>query len=1331
MNRQFSLRLVFLGLVGYPWALAVQAAHEGLPLPRMVVAKTLQPPTIDGRIEAGEWDRAPACTGFVRAFEIDFGSVQSVAWVTFDDRFLYVAMKNWRGPNYTLLSKRGRRPDDANIVFDHANEIWFSPPSSPAETYQTLFNAYPAAFDVKMVPSVGSQAVSWSANWEIASSETKEHWIVEARAPIKAFGKERIKDGDTWRALFATDVLGGAGFTAWAPGGAFADMTRHGWLEFHDDAPVFQLLDVDTVHTGRIAFPVAVTAPSRRETQVTVNVRFGAGLQPAGGDRVLTKTLRVAAGQHETATLSGDITGLALPKRKVVVQQQPREEREVPAGYCDVTAKTRDGLTLYSQTFPFTIDGNVRTPPVELKATPYDKPFGVQAIYAPLSRKLIVQIDRLYLPGRGNAVQGIARLVDPCTGKPVAERPIAPFLYDLSEFPMDLAGVAVPIETEEAWTRNRAVAEENKKRKAGGKPERPLPFSPASYRLEMALADQAGKAVAATTTEVALKGYQFEWLPNSIGISDKVIPPWTPVRASGGQVSMWNKTYALNGLGLAERIVNDGRPQLSCPMKLVATVDGKETELQAAPHVRRTAEAWAEFSGTTQFGGLEIAADSRVEFDGCVLNTLRLQPRQATRLDRLSLVVRMPKSEAPCFVTTAGGWSATHGWTPAKWDSRETAMGNMRYNFVPYVLLTDSDRGFCLFVDSVRGWRLDPREPTMQLETRGDQLELRLNLVTRPGTVGQPLVMTYGWMVTPQKPQPKSWRAAAIHFHRPYPQAPTVFYGMDNINWAVLWPYYSSPYPWDYEKSKTAFDNARKQGIALCAGNIAHAIARYQDYKGRQFPELVTDWGQIPGNFANANVALSKGPNDFRLWHWDQWIRRSGMNGLYFDENYLSEDWNYLTGGAFLLPDEQVHPGYNYLGLREMDKRLRYLFHQHGLDGCRLWLHTTSGQPVHAWMPDVAMEAENVEPTSLEDDYLVALPDSRLRAIGMGRNLGAAPIIMCQADRHWRADVGPTLCHQFVGWVLAHDCLPEGSQFWYVLAAEMEMWQDDYRFLPYWKTGLGVESRTPDVIVSAHARPGHAALWIVNKAREDRQAVVQVDLRKLGFDPGKAIALDAETGERYPLSGGAVRVTVPKRLWRAVRLVQPNLLKGNQTFLARFDRGELAADEALGYRFAREFEGRRAESPGKTGRAVSLDQPLSFPCRHHVTQAAGTIEYQLQADVAKASGRLLTIEKLELHLNKDKLRLQAEGRLLGEGTLAAAAGTAWHTVAIAWKDGSFTVTWDGKPSLAATLATPLPIPPPGRGLEIANPRKYTQQPYLSIGPIAGTALDDLVMQNAR
>jgi len=63
---------------------------------------------------------------------------------------------------------------------------------------------------------------------------------------------DHIADGSVWGALFTTDVLGEPDkFRAWAPGGAFADIPRHGRIEFTNDGAAFQLLNMDSNISGR------------------------------------------------------------------------------------------------------------------------------------------------------------------------------------------------------------------------------------------------------------------------------------------------------------------------------------------------------------------------------------------------------------------------------------------------------------------------------------------------------------------------------------------------------------------------------------------------------------------------------------------------------------------------------------------------------------------------------------------------------------------------------------------------------------------------------------------------------------------------------------------------------------------------------------------------------------------------------------------------------------------------------------------------------------------------------------------------------------------------
>lgn len=131
------------------------------PLPEMVVRKTEREPIIDGKLSSGEWDDASAGTAFTTAFREELAKNQSTFWITYDDSFIYVAIRNYRGEHDVLLRKHARRLDDVGIVFDHSNEIWITPPGTPQSTYQTLFNSYPAVYDKKIIPSVGYVSMSW------------------------------------------------------------------------------------------------------------------------------------------------------------------------------------------------------------------------------------------------------------------------------------------------------------------------------------------------------------------------------------------------------------------------------------------------------------------------------------------------------------------------------------------------------------------------------------------------------------------------------------------------------------------------------------------------------------------------------------------------------------------------------------------------------------------------------------------------------------------------------------------------------------------------------------------------------------------------------------------------------------------------------------------------------------------------------------------------------------------------------------------------------------------------------------------------------------------
>lgn len=1079
-----------------------QAAGERLPIGEFTATRFERAPVIDGVDSPGEWDRALTTEGMLAPFEHELHESVTIMSLGFDDERLYFIMRCRRGNSEWHLPKYARENDDYNYG-EPSVEIWVTPPAHIPETYQSIINTYPAVMDIKMIPSRGYTSMGWKANWNVAVKETEEAYIIEASAPIKDFGAKRIGDGDIWRFLLCRTCHGAKprSQASWSVTQGFAEIAGHIPVRMAYDDAVLQLVGTHTLFTGRYSLQIGAVAPRKTDTELDIEVRFHAAKAPgAADDKVERKRVRLAAGQKKIIPFEGDISAM---KR----------------GNLTVTATKPDGKAIFRQSFSFPVSGwkpqkPVRPPDVKLEE------LSISAHYGPETNTLLVKADIFDLPGRERAAWGEVEVREPPTGKTLAAARLRPFRHWYASIEIPLQGVDIPVRDFRSKT---------------------FP-NPKKVEVFVSVKDSAGRQLASASRGVELLRYSAEWMGNSVGITDKVIPPWTPVRVEAGNVRVWNRELVLDGLGLARSVRNGPTEQLAGPMRLVAVQDGREIELRSPPpRLRRAVEAEADLEGSCRAAGLSFSARTRVEFDGLVKIDMDVAPpgRQPVKLDRLYLEIALPESEATHFCTTAGGWTAVHDDTPERWTSRETSSGMLIGDFVPYIWLTNSERAFLWFADHDRGWNHDPDGalPTQELTRQAGKVVLRVNFFEIPTEVNEKKTISWGWQAFPSRPLPKGWRATFCAQGDPVPHTTNTYFWCD-ADWAVLWPYYSSPYPWSMEKSKAILVEAKKRGPKHrpCPGSIAHSIGRYRDYDGNEFPALAVDWGATPGVIGNADVTASKGPNDFRIWHYRRWVREAGLPGLYVDENYLGLEENYLTGNAYWRADGRLQRAYNYLGLREYFKRLKVMFHEEGVPSPNLWQHVTGGAAYHAWLGDIFFEGENVEPTDLEYDYIEVLPASRMRAIGSSVCAGGVVTMMCQSDRH-RTQWHVKHTHQFVGWVMAHDILPEQVPLYPKLCEAAHLWKEDVLFLPYWKPSP-YSAKQPGVLVSAHATEDRAILWVVNSTRQDAQVHVGIDWKKSGFDPGRTECSNPETGERIALSADGFSVAVPRRDFVPVLLVR-------------------------------------------------------------------------------------------------------------------------------------------------------------------------------------------------
>ena len=1295
MHRQIG-RLGTLAIVlaaGVAWAAGKGA--ERLPVGEFTATRFEKAPVIDGKVEPGEWDRAFTTSGLITPFDHGLQESETTMSLGFDNERLYFLFQCRRGNSEWKLWKYARLNDDYSFG-EPSVEVWVSPPALVPETYQNILNTYPAVFDNKQIPSRGYTAQGWKGNWSVGTTETATNYIIEASVPIKDFGVEGIKNGDVWRFLLCRNCLGAKprSQASWSITQGFAEIPQHPSVHLEDDSLTTQLTGISSLLAGKYAFQLALVGPAHKAVDAEVEVRIQKDIAPAEDDKVRTKRVSLKAGERQVLDFTGDVT-------------------ELKQGNVTFRVAKTDGALVYRQTFPFAVSGWTPQPPSRPEKQKPAEELAVTALYGPETKTVFVKADIFDLPGREGVAGGDVKVVDPASGKTLAAADLRSFKEWYGGAELKLTGVDIPVadftKLDGYWAgvhaindsnsvikaANEKIEAQNKRLKAGEAPQPLLPklkapdVPPATAAktvdVIVTVKDKAGKEIRQNKTAVDLIAYKAQWMDNTVGITDKVIAPWTPVEVKGGEVKVWNRTLSLDGLGLAQQVKHGEVAHLAAPMRLVAVKDGKDIEVKAgAPRVARHVEAEADLTGAAEAAGLAFKARTHVEFDGFVNINLDLAPagKEPVKLDGLFLEIALPAERATHYCTTAGGWAAIHDVLPDHWVSATVASGMLVGDFVPYVWLTDSDYAFLWFADNDKGWNLDPerKHSAQEIVRRDGKVYLRVNFFAMPTEVSAARTLTWGWQTFPSRPLPAGWRATFCASSAPVPHTRNTYFWTD-ADWAVLWPYYCSPFPWSMSKSKTALENAvRDPRHRPCVGSIAHSIGRYRDYDGNQFPGLAVDWGATPGQIGNSDVTASKGPNDFRLWHYQKWVREAGFRGLYVDENYIALEDNFLTGNAYWRPDGLLQRAYNYVGLREYFKRMKIMFAQNNVPAPNLWQHITSGAAYHAWFGDVFFEGENVEPTDLTTDYIEVLPAGRLRAIGSAKCAGGAMTMMCQSMRHqtpwWEKHT-----HQFLGWVMAHDVLPEQSSLYPNLVEAGHLYSADCTFHPYWKPSP-FTTRTPDCLVSAHTADGRALLWVVNVGRKD--AVVEVSVA--GFDAGKVVVVNAETGAPMEFKAGKLTVPVLQRDFVPV-LIAPS---AEETFSAGFDKG-VDADYALGCGVL-EPAGRPTVGgalalvdDGKGGKAVALEG-ASIKLRPHLQlgDEAGRVTFRGQVP-ERANGPVITLGVLSVQLKYGKepqaiLAVEPTARDAGDGVTVTAPAPAagWHDFAMAWSGGKATLSIDGK-----------------------------------------------------
>jgi len=695
-----------------------QGIQEKLKYPILQVVKLTKPPTIDGRIEKDEWQEAAAITGFVswgtRSVVPQF---QDVVWyLGYDDRNIYMAMHSPH-PEGTLPFARIKERDNGNVTFEDHVEIQISPHMDRDVIMQSGFyklqvNARGALCDHHFYHEPGQDGIEWSSHAEVKCGIEKTYWDLELAMPIKSMRKVESLDNDSRVIqLVRADACNGVYYICWAVGD-WLDWDKFAEVRFVPEGVVCRFLKAGALIDGNVDTQLEFV--SRAPQQVTVTVQMD-----SPNETLYTKTESVNAEPGKVASVRFRQEGLKIADagntfRIRAVGKRDGKDVVLYAVDIPVAKLTEEFRKKYIEPW---LAG--RRP-----SGAYEFAFGYRPYYNSMDAG--VDLDFMGVPEKFQRAPSFRLTVSDKSagpdGKPIKQ-------------------ITVPIE------------------KLRGYAQFPVPELPeGEYAVKMELLDKDGSVLDTKTGE--FERIRFPWEHNKLGLSDVIVPPYTPLEVKGKEISPWGRTYTVGKTGFPEQIVVTGVPVLRAPIRLESRQAGtKHISKGEGARFVRTAKDRVDIEARGSIGAISTKIKAFLEYDGWYQVALTLEPKKEVEVESLDLLLDLWEGAN----TMAMNLSVTKGAIPngmgVVWDNTQMPPGN---DFVPVIYFGAPDRGIWWYQEWDRGWVRDPAKPSIQFER--DQkglLTFRIRLFNTSHILKEGRTIEFALLAQPAKPLPEGWRKVA------------------------------------------------------------------------------------------------------------------------------------------------------------------------------------------------------------------------------------------------------------------------------------------------------------------------------------------------------------------------------------------------------------------------------------------------------------------------------------------------------------------------------------------------------------------------------------------
>ena len=906
-------------------------------VPRVRMPLMTAPPTIDGTIADDEWQGAVRNAGFVALNSDQLSGRYGDFWLGCDGTTLYIAVKSETPPDGSVLTRAVPHPkNDVTAAFhDDCLELVLDPkrgrPSGSRTYYHIITNARGALYDRAVDPD--NRQNPMDVGWRLQGLALKTHvhdgwWHVEMAIPLASLevGLEDLQR--EWGVRVARNWRRPGQQSQWASKtGSYLAQPTMPVVRWDAAAPVVQ---VRSLHEAwkEACIRVAIRNPHAEPLKIHALVSDAWHHNPP---QELERDIEIPAGATE------------------ILELKPPDGGEDGLHRTKIRVTDAEGATVYySREHRWALQR-----PETLWSTEREEKKAVSLLlkFYPYHSKIRLRVDLEALAAK-DKVTGANALIRTRPEDGAGGLPPAP----LWQTPLRFDGHAA----EGVHT---------------------IPDLPdGRYVLAVTLAGGAGVPTEEITEEFVRQ--RFEWEHNQLGISDEVMPPFTPLEVEGSTVRSVLREHAHADSGLWQQVTSQDRPLLAGPMswEVVTGVPGQEP---ARPSVR--GDGWSCLSrkatsvvGESGWSAGPVRARVRTEYDydGMMLVKLTLMPTGQTQVQRLTLTVPVRESEARYM--HAVGDSLRHnfaGFIPAGagrvWDSGKANKVEIANTFFPYLWVGGGERGVCWFADNDRGWALDDDTPVIDLTREGETLRMRVHLITRPVVLTEEREIVFGLQATPTKPMPEGWRRWTGRSQVPGGRAVTWLgstYYWGGIAHDV-YPYEKNFEYWEEMRNTRRTGEINQDFLARWMKNIEklhpkdgkgyeahgyefirlHLNAGFRGAQGSpwtkgvrlfgytnargigfQAPEFATfqdEWLRFGwfnrnwGERRGVSYDVSPSPSfvDFAVWYYRKML--TWTDGVYWDNTFLSAHYDPVVGGAWVDGKGTVHPGLGLFHLRELIKR--------------------------------------------------------------------------------------------------------------------------------------------------------------------------------------------------------------------------------------------------------------------------------------------------------------------------------------------------------------------------------------------------------------------------